>query len=50
MVSVEKFVECLKANGITLIGMNGLVTAIEAHSGITVLIAEKTAIVQDAKT
>ena len=33
-----------------LIGMKGLVTAIEAHSGITGLIAEKTTIVQDGKT
>ena len=33
-----------------LIGMKGLVTAIEAHSGITGLIAEKTTVVQDGKT
>lgn len=33
-----------------IIGMKGLVTAIEAHSGITGLIAEKTTVVQDGKT
>ncbi len=33
-----------------LIGMKGLVTAIEAHSGITGLIAEKTTVLQDGKT
>ena len=33
-----------------LIGMKGLVTASEAHSGITGLIAEKTTVVQDGKT
>ena len=33
-----------------LIGMKGLVTAIEAHSGITGLIAEKTTVVQNGKT
>ena len=33
-----------------LIGMKGLVTAIEAHSGITGLIAEKTTVVQDGRT
>lgn len=33
-----------------LIGMKGLVTAIEAHSGITGLIAEKTVVLQDGKT
>ena len=33
-----------------LIQMKGLVTAIEAHSGITGLIAEKTAVLQDGKT
>jgi phosphoenolpyruvate phosphomutase len=33
-----------------LIGMKGLVNAIEAHSGITGLIAEDTTIVQDGKT
>ena len=33
-----------------LIGLKGLVTAIEAHSGITGLIAEKTAVVRDGKT
>lgn len=33
-----------------LIGIKGLVTAIEAHSGITGLIAEKTTVVQDGKT
>ena len=33
-----------------LIGMKGLVTAIEAHSGITGLIAEKTTVVQDGMT
>jgi phosphoenolpyruvate phosphomutase len=33
-----------------LIGLKGLVTAIEAHSGITGLIAEKTTVVQDGKT
>ena len=33
-----------------LIGMKGLVTAMEAHSGITGLIVEKTTILQDGKT
>lgn len=33
-----------------LIGLKGLVTAIEAHSGITGLIAEKTTVVQEGKT
>lgn len=33
-----------------LINMKGLVTAIEAHSGITGLIAEKTTVLQDGKT
>lgn len=33
-----------------LIGLKGLVTAIEAHSGITGLIAEKTTVIQDGKT
>ena len=33
-----------------LIGLKGLVTAIEAHSGITGLIAEKTTVVQNGKT
>lgn len=33
-----------------LIKMKGLVTAIEAHSGITGLIAEKTTVLQDGKT
>ena len=33
-----------------LIGMKGLVTALEAHSGITGLIAEKTTVLQDGKT
>ena len=33
-----------------LIDMKGLVTAIEAHSGITGLIAEKTTVLQDGKT
>ena len=33
-----------------LIDMKGCVTAIEAHSGITGLIAEKTAVLQDGKT
>ena len=33
-----------------LIGMKGLVTAIEAHSGITGLIAEKTTVLQEGKT
>ena len=33
-----------------LIGMKGLVTAIEAHSGITGLIAEKTTVGQDGRT
>lgn len=33
-----------------LIAMKGLVTAIEAHSGITGLIAEKTTVLQDGKT
>lgn len=33
-----------------LLGMKGLVTAIEAHSGITGLIAEKTTVCQDGKT
>ena len=33
-----------------LLGMKRLVTAIEAHSGITGLIAEKTTVVQDGKT
>ena len=33
-----------------LLNMKGLVTAIEAHSGITGLIAEKTTILQDGKT
>ena len=33
-----------------LIGLKGLVTSIEAHSGITGLIAEKTTVVQDGKT
>lgn len=33
-----------------LLGMKGLVTAIEAHSGITGLIAEKTAVLQNGKT
>lgn len=33
-----------------LIGLKGLVTALEAHSGITGLIAEKTTVVQDGKT
>ena len=33
-----------------LIGMKGCVTAIEAHSGITGLIAEKTTVLQDGKT
>ncbi len=33
-----------------LIAMKGLVTAIEAHSGITGLIAEKTMVLQDGKT
>lgn len=32
------------------LGMKGLVTAIEAHSGITGLIAEKTTVLQDGKT
>lgn len=35
---------------IKLINMKGLVTAIEAHSGITGLIAEKTTVLQDGKT
>jgi len=33
-----------------LIGMKGLVTAIEAHSGITGLIAEQTTVLQEGKT
>ncbi len=33
-----------------LIGMKGCVTAIEAHSGITGLIAEKTTVLQDGRT
>ena len=33
-----------------LIGLKGLITAIEAHSGITGLIAEKTTVVQEGKT
>ena len=33
-----------------LLNMKGFVTAIEAHSGITGLIAEKTAVLQDGKT
>ena len=33
-----------------LLSMKGLVTAIEAHSGITGLIAEKTVVTQDGKT
>ncbi|HBA13205.1 MAG TPA: phosphoenolpyruvate mutase [Bacteroidales bacterium] len=33
-----------------LIDMKGLITAIEAHSGITGLIAEKTTVLQDGKT
>ncbi|MBO7050595.1 MAG: phosphoenolpyruvate mutase [Bacteroidaceae bacterium] len=33
-----------------LIGMKGLVTAMEAHSGITGLIVENTTVVQDGKT
>jgi len=33
-----------------LIGMKGLVTAMEAHSGITGLIVEKTTVLQDGKT
>ena len=33
-----------------LIGLKGLVTAIEAHSGITGLIAEKTTVVQEGRT
>lgn len=33
-----------------LLGLKGLVTAIEAHSGITGLIAEKTTVVKDGKT
>ena len=33
-----------------LLDMKGLVTAIEAHSGITGLIAEKTTVLQDGKT
>ena len=33
-----------------LIGLKGLVTAIEAHSGITGLIAEKTTVVQEGTT
>ena len=33
-----------------LLGMKGLVTALEAHSGITGLIAEKTTVLQDGKT
>lgn len=33
-----------------VIGLKGLVTAIEAHSGITGLIAEKTTVLQDGKT
>ncbi len=33
-----------------LLGMKRLITAIEAHSGITGLIAEKTTVVQDGKT
>lgn len=33
-----------------LIGMKGCITAIEAHSGITGLIAEKTTVLQDGKT
>lgn len=33
-----------------LINMKGLVTAIEAHSGITGLIAEQTTVLQDGKT
>ena len=33
-----------------LIGLKGLVTAIEAHSGITGLIAEKTTVVREGKT
>ena len=33
-----------------LINMKGLVTALEAHSGITGLIAEKTTVLQDGKT
>lgn len=33
-----------------LLAMKGLITAIEAHSGITGIIAEKTAVYQDGKT
>lgn len=33
-----------------LLSMKGLITAIEAHSGITGLIAEKTTVLQDGKT
>lgn len=33
-----------------LLGMKGLITAIEAHSGITGLIAEQTTVLQDGKT
>ena len=33
-----------------LIGLKGLITAIEAHSGITGLIAEKTTVVQNGRT
>ncbi len=33
-----------------LIGMKGLITAMEAHSGITGLIVEKTTVLQDGKT
>ena len=33
-----------------LLNMKGLITAIEAHSGITGLIAEKTTVLQDGKT
>ena len=42
--------DCRRGRLRKLIGMKGCVTAIEAHSGITGLIAEKTTVLQDGKT
>ena len=42
--------DCRRGRLRKLIALKGLVTAIEAHSGITGLIAEKTAVLQDGRT
>ena len=42
--------DCRRGRLRKLIDMKGLITAIEAHSGITGLIAEKTTVFQDGKT